>query len=489
MKLKTRVPKHHGAATKTATRGSVTDNSLDRRADTRTQPRAANDQHVSDKAAGGVAVVYRGIEELRLDPKNPRLHRPRQIRQIARSIAAFGFNVPVLVDADLKVIAGHGRVVAARLLGWNELPTIRLDHLSEAQARAFTIADNRLTENSVWDDRILGEQLKELALLELDFSLEATGFDIGEIDFRIESLTPAPNDSQDPADALPDLQTGPAVSRLGDQWLLGSHRVLCGNGLDQAAYSVLMKNNRAQMVFVDPPYNVPIEGNVSGLGAIRHRDFVMASGEMNADQFTTFLTKALSLLVRHSVQGCLHFICMDWRHLAELLAAGREVYGELKNLCVWAKDKPGMGSLYRSQHELVCIFKRRGSFHRNNVQLGRFGRNRSNLWHYPGANSFSRSGDEGNLLALHPTVKPVALVADAILDCTSPREIVLDSFLGSGTTVIAAERVGRRCFGIEIDPLYVDTIVRRWQGFTRVDAIHEASGRSFNEIEAEVGEK
>lgn len=436
-----------------------------------------------------VSVFYRAIEDLKLDPKNPRLHSPRQIRQIARSIEAFGFNVPVLIDANLKVIAGHGRILACQQIGRTEVPTITLEHLTEAQARAFMIADNRLTENSVWDDRLLAEQLKDLAVLDLDFSLEATGFEMGEIDLRIESLTAEGEAKDDPADAIPLATNAPAVSHPGDLWLLGRHRVLCGSALDDGCYEMLMGKQKAAMVFTDPPYNVPIEGNVSGLGAIHHREFAMASGEMSEAEFTAFLLRICTLLASHSVSGSIHFICMDWRHMSEVLSAGRQAYTELKNVCVWTKDNGGMGSLYRSQHELVFVFKSGVERHRNNVQLGQFGRNRSNVWHYPGANSFSRSGQEGNLLALHPTVKPVAMVADAILDCSARGDVVLDNFLGSGTTVMAAERTGRRCYGLEIDPLYVDTIVRRWQAYTGDRARHGTSGKAFDEVEVEVTER
>jgi hypothetical protein len=432
-----------------------------------------------------IQVTYRPIAQLELNPQNPRLHTPRQIRQIAESIQSFGFNVPILVDAGRKVIAGHGRIAACKLLGWTEVPTISLEHLSEEQAKAFTIADNRLTENSVWDDRLLAEQLKELSVLDLDFSLEATGFEMGEIDLRIESLNGGAA-SEDAADDLSTLPTGPAVTRPGELWLLGEHRVYCGSALDAASFATLLDGEQAELIFTDPPYNVRIEGNVSGLGRVRHREFAMASGEMSEAQYTNFLTRALSLHTRHSAQGSLHFICMDWRHMDELLAAGRTVYTGLTNLCVWAKDNGGMGSLYRSQHELVFVFKYGRAPHRNNVMLGVHGRNRSNVWNYPCAKSFSRSGDEGNLLALHPTVKPVALVADAIMDATARRDIVLDGFLGSGTTVIAAERTGRRCFGLELDPLYVDTVIRRWQTFTRNNARHAESGRSFGESETKV---
>jgi DNA methylase len=391
--------------------------------------------------------------------------------------------VPILVDAQLKVIAGHGRVLACAELGLTEVPTVRLEHLSDAQARAFMIADNRLTENSEWDERLLAEQLKELSTLELDFSLEATGFEMGEIDLRIEGLTPEP-ERDDPADVLPEVQTGPAVTRPGDLWLLGPHRVLCGSALEESAYTALMQGETAAMVFTDPPFNRRID-QVSGLGAIHHREFAMASGELSEAEFTAFLSRTCSLLARHSVEGSLHFICMDWRHMGELLAAGRETYTELKNLCVWTKDNGGMGSLYRSQHELVFVFKHGHAGHRNNVQLGQFGRNRSNVWRYAGASSFARHSDEGNLLALHPTVKPVAMVADAILDCTARGEVVLDAFLGSGTTVIAAQHVGRYCYGLELDPLYVDTIIRRWQAFSGDEARHAASGQSFNDHEME----
>jgi DNA modification methylase len=391
--------------------------------------------------------------------------------------------VPVLINANDKVIAGHGRILACQLLGQTEVPTICLEHLSEAQARAFMIADNRLTENSVWDDRLLAEQLKELSVVNLEFSLEATGFTMGEIDLRIEGLNSEAEETAALRDESSDPPTGPPVTRPGDLWLLGENRVYCGSALDVASYAELMQGERAQAAFFDPPYNVRIENNVSGLGAVQHRNFEMASGEMSVGEFTTFLMIACSLHGRYSVDGALHFICIDWRHLGELLAAGRTVYSELKNLCVWVKDNPGMGSLYRSQHELILVFRHGRGPHRNNVQLGQYGRNRSNVWQYPSARTFSRSGDEGNLLALHPTVKPAPLVADAIMDCTARRDIVLDGFLGSGTTVIAAERTGRRCYGMELDPIYVDTIVRRWQAFTRARARHAVTGKFFDEIE------
>jgi DNA modification methylase len=435
-----------------------------------------------DGARNRVKVIYRQTSELRPDPKNPRLHAPRQIGQIARSIQAFGFNVPVLIDANLNVIAGHGRVLACRELGIKEVPTIQLEHLSEPQARAFRIADNRLTEISVWDEELLAEQLKELSLLDLDFTLDVVGFEMAEIDLKIESLSEN-SDRAEAADVLPDVHAGPSVSRTGDRWILGKHRVYCGSAVDEASYPPLMQGEKAAMAFIDPPYNVRIEGNVSGLGAVRHPDFIMASGEMDEAQFTTFLTRACSLLGAHSVDGSLHSIFMDWRHQTELLAAGREVYTELKNLCVWVKNNGGMGSFYRSRHEFVFVFKHGRAPHQNNIQLGQFGRNRTNVWEYPCISAFGRSGEEGNLLAIHPSVKSAALVSDAILDASRRGEIVLDTFLGSGTTVIAAERTGRRCYGLELDPIYVDTIVRRWQNFTGEKARHATTGQLFNDAQ------
>jgi len=432
-------------------------------------------------------VIYRTIDEIKPDPANARRHSGKQIRKLADSIETFGFNVPVLVDAELNAVAGHARLAACRLLGLAEVPTLCLDHLSPAQLRAFMLADNRLTELAQWDDRLLAQQLKDLSLLGLDFSLEVTGFEMAEIDLRIESLEHLPSPDDDPADALPG-PANPPLSKIGDLWMLANHRVLCGSALDAAAFTALMGDERAAMVFTDPPYNVPIDGHASGLGAIHHRPFPMASGEMDRTEFTAFLGQAIRNLAAFSIDGSLHYLCMDWRHIEELLAAGRDVYGALKNLVVWVKDNAGMGAFYRSQHELVFVFKRGSQGHRNNVQLGQFGRNRSNIWRYPGAGSFARRDEEGNLLALHPTVKPVAMVADAILDCSARGDIVLDAFLGSGTTLIAAERTGRRCYGMELDPVYADTIVRRWQKLSGGSALHGISGRSFDDLagEAEV---
>jgi hypothetical protein len=428
-----------------------------------------------------LSVEYVLLSILILDLRNPRKHSDRLIRQIAWSIKTFGFIVPVLIDRFNKVLAGHGRVQAAKLLGLDEIPVIRIENLTEAQARAFAIADNRLTENSTWDDRLLGEIFIELSALELDFSLEVTGFSMGEIDLRIEGLSALAQTDHDPADQLPDIPNQPPVSARRDVWLLGAHKVVCDDALESVSYEPLMQGKLAQVVFTDAPYNVRVKGHVSGNGVIQHREFVMASGEMTRGQFTHFLATVMHLLVRHSADGSIHFHCMDWRHAFEILTAGNQAYTELKNLCVWVKSNAGMGSFFRSQHEFIFVFKNGTAPHRNNIQLGQFGRNRSNVWTYPGANSFGRQGEEGRLLDLHPTVKPVAMIADALLDCSARSDIVLDTFLGSGSTLIAAQRVGRTCYGMELDPLYVDTAIRRWQRYTGERAIHAASGEGFDE--------
>ena len=365
------------------------------------------------------------------------------------------------------------------------MPTICLEHLNEHEALAFVLADNRLAELSEWDDKLLAEHLKDLSLV-LDFDLELSGFEIGEIDLRIDDLKPVAAAGEDPADELP--AAGPKITQTGDLWILGWHRILCASALEASAYALLCDKSRAAIVFTDPPYNVRIERNVSGLGAIRHRDFIMASGELDPLEFTAFLSRTFKLIAHYSRDGSIHFICMDWRHMGELLSAGREAYDELKNVCVWVKNNGGMGSFYRSRHELIFVFKHGTAAHRNNVQLGQFGRNRTNVWEYSCISSFGKSGEEGNLLAIHPTVKPVALIADAITDASARGEIVLDSFLGSGTTVIAAERTGRRCYGLELDSTYVDTIVRRWQSYTGERARHAVTGGFFDELEAEAQE-
>ena len=423
-----------------------------------------------------LAVIYKPPTVLTPYPRNARTHSKRQIRQIADSIKAFGFTNPILTDANGRIIAGHGRVEAAKLLRIKEVPTIRLENLTEDQVRAYILADNRLAELAGWDNSILAIELQHLINLD-DLDVAVTGFDVPQIDMILGEAGPEP----DKDDVVDVDETATAVSEPGDLWQLGEHRVLCGSALQAESFGFLMAGQRADVVFVDPPYNVVIDGHAGGHGSIHHREFAMASGEMDQEEFIAFLTYSLRLLAKFSAKGSIHFVCMDWRHAEELLAAGTQIYDCLLNLCVWVKNNGGMGSFYRSRHELVFVYRNGKAPHRNNVQLGQYGRNRTNVWEYPGIHTLSRQGDEGNLLALHPTVKPVALVADALLDCSARGQIVLDSFLGSGSTLIAAERVGRICYGIEIDPLYVDTAVRRWQRHTGENAVHMRSGKTFND--------
>ena len=421
-------------------------------------------------------VRYRNITDLKPYERNPRTHSKKQLRQIADSIEEFGFTNPVLIDGEDRIIAGHGRVEAGRLLGLASVPTIRLEDMSEAQRRTYIIADNKLAENAGWDPELLANELQFLLDEEVAFDVTLTGFDMPEIDLLLEGS----EDPADEADAVPAMpKATDVITRPGDVWCLGPHRLICGNALEAEPYEKLLQGERAQMVFTDPPYNVPIQGHVSGLGKRRHEEFAMASGEMSEGEFQVFLETALGHLADNAVNGSIHFICMDWRHLGELGAAGRKAYQELKNLCVWNKDNGGMGSLYRSKHELVFVYKKGRAPHVNNVQLGCHGRNRTNVWDYPGVSSLHDGRAEA--LAMHPTVKPVALVADAMRDCSHRGGLVLDAFAGSGTTLVAAEQVGRRARCMELAPGYVDVSVRRWQDLTGRSAVLEATGGTFEE--------
>ena len=426
-----------------------------------------------------LAIEHVSLADLRPYSANARVHSAKQIAQIAASIKAFGFNNPVLIDVGGVIIAGHGRVEAARKLGLQAVPCLRLEHLDEAQKRAYILADNRLAEKAGWDREILAIELQHLTSLDLDFDVTITGFEMAEIDLLLGGSEP----DDDPADTVPQPVLGPAVTRPGDIWQIGRHRLICGDAMDAATFALLLAGERAQMVFTDPPYNVKIDGHVCGLGAVKHREFAFASGEMSEAEFTRFLSTVFANLAGHAVDGAIHFVCMDWRHVGEVLAAGKATYSELKNICVWTKTNGGMGSLYRSQHELVMVFKSGRVPHINNVELGKHGRYRTNVWSYAGINSFGATRDED--LAAHPTVKPVALVADAILDCSKRKGIVLDAFAGSGTTLIAAERTGRRGYGIELDPAYCDVILRRLAKVAATDAILAATGQSFAEVAAE----
>jgi len=348
----------------------------------------------------------------------------------------------------------------------------KVDRLTRA------LADNRLAEKAGWDRDILAIELQHLVLVDTTFDVSITGFEMAEIDVLIGEGQDAGKD--DPADQVPAVEPGPAVTRLGDIWILGRHRLICGDATDSATYAYLLDGASAQLVFTDPPYNVKIDGHVGGLGKVKHREFAMASGEMSEAEFTGFLSRVFDHLSRYTIDGAVHFICMDWRHVGEVLAGARTAYSALKNICVWSKNNGGMGSLYRSQHEFVFVFKSGTAPHINNIELGKHGRYRTNVWSYAGINSFGANRDAD--LAMHPTVKPVALVADAILDCSKRNGIVLDAFAGSGTTLVAAERTGRRGYGIELDPHYCDVIVRRLARIAGLQAVHAATGETFNEV-------
>ena len=418
------------------------------------------------------------VDRLKPNPRNARKHSDRQLAQLAASIRQFGFTTPIVADEGGGVLAGHGRLEAARRLGLFEVPVIQLQHLDGPQKRALALADNRIAELSGWDDDLLRLELEELSVLELAFDVEITGFDTVDLD---KLLTPAaPALKHDPADKIPDV-AAEAISRVGDVWILGPHRLTCGSALEAASYKAVCYGELAQMVFTDPPFNVKVSGHVTGTD--RHREFVMASGEMSTGEFTSFLATAAAEMAAHSADGSIHFVCMDWRHIGELLASMTPIYGQPKNLCVWTKTNGGMGSFYRSQHELVFVFKKGEAPHINNFGLGERGRYRTNVWNYPGVNAFGRSRDAE--LAMHPTVKPVALVADAIKDCSKRNGIVLDPFGGSGTTLIAADKTRRRARLIELDPLYCDVIVRRWQEFTGATAVLAGSDASFDAVRAQ----
>ena len=424
-----------------------------------------------------LAVEYVSQSALRPYVNNPRTHSRKQIRQIARSIELYGWTNPILIDGEGGVIAGHGRLEGAKLLGLDHVPIIRIADMTPAQKQAYIIADNRLADVAAWDETILATEIASLIELDTEFDLTSTGFDMPEVDLLIGKLEDP--DGDETADRLPEPQTeGAPVTSPGDLWLLGPHRLLCGDANEETDVLRLMGTERAEMVFTDPPYNVPIDGHVGGLGKVKHREFAMASGEMGEKEFQNFLAVSTALCMNVCRLGTVLFICMDWRHIDDLLWIGRCLGLHRLNLCVWNKTNGGMGSLYRSKHELVAVFKHGDAPHINNVDLGRHGRYRTNVWDYAGANSFGADRDAS--LGMHPTVKPVALVADAILDCSNRGGIILDPFVGSGTSIIAAEKTGRRCYGIEIDPVYVDAALRRYLGVTGEDPIHLTSGLPFS---------
>jgi DNA modification methylase len=424
------------------------------------------------------------LSSLRPYAKNARRHSRAQIKQIAKSIEAFGFTNPILVSDDLEILAGHGRVAAAQLIGMKQAPIVRLSNLSLAERKAYALADNKLALNAGWDREILAIELQ--GLIDLGFDVETTGFALGEIEIILEEAAEsAPNDPSDGAEDEPFPVRDAAASHSGDVWRMGRHRLICGDARDKAAYQALLDNERVDLIFTDPPYNVPIDGHVCGSGRIRHREFAMGVGEMSSAEFTAFLQQTLGAAAERCRDGAIAFVCMDWRHAEELIAAGKVVFIELKNLCVWNKSNAGMGTFYRSKHELVFVFKKGTAPHVNSFGLGETGRPRSNVWDYPGASSIGPSRMEE--FAMHPTVKPARLVADAIKDCSRRGDLVLDPFGGSGTSLIAAEKTGRSARLIEYDPAYCDTILRRFERLTGKQALLSETVETFEDVEQRRG--
>ena len=436
-----------------------------------TAPAIPNQLAAIDRRLG--PIEYRRVGALTAYQNNPRKHPEKQIFKLMASISQFGFALPVLVDEGSVIIAGEARVEAARRLGISELPVLVAHQWSKAQVRAYRLADNRLAELASWDQDLLAIELA--GIIEIDeVGIELLGWETAEIDLLLDGERI--NNAADPVDEVPELPKVP-VSETGDLWLLEPHRLLCGSSLDAGNWAILMDGQAAAMAFTDAPYNVPVLGHVCGLGKVSHAEFAMASGEMSGPEFTSFLTTGVAQMADQLKDGAVLTLAMDWRHSNEMLAAIAANGMTLLNMCVWNKTNGGMGSLYRSKHELFWIAKKGTAPHTNNVELGKHGRYRTNVWDYAGVNSFGKARMAD--LADHPTVKPTALVADAIRDVTHPGEIVIDAFMGSGTTILAAERTKRIAYGIDIEPGYIDVAIRRWEAMTGKAAILAETGETF----------
>lgn len=426
---------------------------------------------------GTLAISNVPITRIKPYAKNPRLHPPAQIALLKAGISRFGFVAPMLVTPDFDIIAGHGRLIAATELGMTEVPVIILPHLNEAEQAALRVADNAIAAKGIWSPDLLKESLS--FVLDGDFGISEMhlGFEQGEIDFYLGAdLT---TKSKGEVAAPPPNRLVSSVTQPGFLWNIGGHRILCGDSTDAASFEILMPGEQADVGISDIPWNRKINGHVSGHGAIKHPEFAFASGEMTETEFFEFTEKAFKLQAAFSKPGALNYQFIDWRGVGDMIAAGKRIYDDLINICVWVKPIGGMGGLYRSRQELVCVFRVKGGKHQNFVNLGKHGRNRSNVWEFA---SPSALGSERENLALHPTCKNVEMIGEAIMDSTRRKAIVLDAFLGSGTTVLAAQRTGRRGYGIEIDPYSVDVAVRRLQAESGLIA-KLPDGRSFNEIE------
>lgn len=423
------------------------------------------------------AIVYKKVSELKTNPNHPWVFSEEYYQKYAKLEEEYGQIIPIVVDKNNLVIYGNERLEAARLNKTEYVSTICIDHLTEAQKKAWAVAEGQLQQGAVLDLDKLKVTVLEILGEEPEFDFGNTFIEIPKIDLIINGEVVA--EENDPLDESPELDDKKIVTKLGDVWILGDHILVCGDALKEASYKTLLESGVAHMVFTDPPYNVKIDGHVCGNGKIKHKEFAMAAGEMDRPQFVKFLGGSMALMAKYSKNGSIHFVCMDWRHASEILAAGTENYSELKNICVWNKNNGGMGSLYRSKHEFVFVYKNGKAPHTNNVELVKHGRNRTNVWDYAGVNGFGGNQQD---LEMHPTVKPVAMIADAIMDCSNMGEIILDPFGGSGSTLIAAERTKRKAKLIELEPKYCDVIIKRWQAMTGKDAVHKQSGRTFSQL-------
>ena len=419
------------------------------------------------------------VEQLKPYKNNAKIHSPDQISQIAESIQQFGFVNPILIDENDEIIAGHGRFEAAKILNLSQVPVIRIGHLTNVQKRKLRIADNRISENGGgWDADLLNIEISELCELEDIADITITGFNDIEID---QILTePRTKSEVKKLDAVPYVADDEIITVPGDIWEFdGGHRIICGDSIDRDTFAKLLGNKRVNLVLQDPPFNIKIKGFVSGNGTVKHPDFAMATGEMSDSEYTEFLGKNFALCSEYATDNAMIFNFIDWRNVMPMLTACKQHFARHINLCVWVKNKAGMGTPYRSQHELCTVFLNKAGKVTDHIKLGKYGRNRSNVWHYYGCNSY---GPHRNDLKMHPTVKSFEMLSDIMLDVTSIGDAVLDCFLGSGSTFIAAQRHKRICYGIEYEPKYVDTCVKRFYEAFGIDAINARTGKTYTQL-------
>jgi len=429
-----------------------------------------------------LAVEECGLSCLKVNPRNARTHSGQQIEAIAASIEAFGFANPILIDDGDMILAGHGRVQAAKLIGLDRVPTIRISGLTEPQKRAFVLAENRLAERAGWDRELLSLELGELSTLlpDLGLKVDLTGFEVGEIDLILNAAEEkGAGRSIDTDDDWPAAPATP-VSQPGDLWVAGGHRLLCGDPQDQAEVFRLLGEQRADFVFADPPDNLSAAPDARGGGVPQYPELV---GNPSDASSVASMRVILGNAAAASRGGALQYLCVRPPRMHDLLTAGRSAYGELKDLIVWVKDKAGPGQLYRSQHELIAVFQVGGSKFIGAIEPRSMQRNRSNVWKFPGGKRRGAAGS--NKVEIGPPFKPIKLITDAIEDATCPGAVVLDLFGGSGTTLLAAERTGRRALILEKGPQYVDLAIARFERVSRTDVIHADTGKTYAEIAGE----